>query len=248
MSWNAPPPMLISSTMPSNVSSVAKLLRNENDPPPAAIVNVGEMSSVLPTPAGSGANASFGAVSGVVVDVTHGDSVPVAAVVQPVGSAGAVTPSKFSSQPVPGVPVGVAVGVFVGVPQAPPVVPISWNRLSGGAPVTQLGLTTQPVPPEHAKPPPGLRNAAPLPDCTVRSVHPHCPLGVKFMFACTDTQYVPAVRVHALGRLIPKDPVAAPDAMATLLNVHTGVTFGSVPDVGWKNTFTSVAGPGPLKY
>jgi hypothetical protein len=61
-------------------------------------------------------------VSGVVVDVTHVDSAPVAAVVQPAGSAGAVTPSKFSSQPDTGVPVAVgvavavAVGVFVGVP------------------------------------------------------------------------------------------------------------------------------------
>src|SRR6478609_1212625 len=59
-------------------------------------MNDGEISSVLPTPLGSGANASFGAVSGVVVDVTHGDSVPVAAVVQPSGSAGAVTPSNVS--------------------------------------------------------------------------------------------------------------------------------------------------------
>src|SRR3982751_4870331 len=80
------------------------------------IVYAGEISSVLPTVLGSGAKASLGAVSGVVVDVTQGDSAPVAAVVQPVGNAGAVTPSKFSPQPDTGVPVGVAVGVFVGVP------------------------------------------------------------------------------------------------------------------------------------
>src|SRR6186713_591987 len=108
--------MLISRTIPSKVFSTSKLLRKLNDPPPAAIVNAGEISSVLPTAAGSGANASFGAVSGVVVDVTQATSAPVAALVHPAGSAGAVTPSKFSLQPGPG-GVGVAVGVGVaGVP------------------------------------------------------------------------------------------------------------------------------------
>src|SRR6188768_318387 len=110
--------MLISRTMPSKVFSVLKLLRKLNDPPPAAIINAGEISSVLPTAAGSGANALFGAVSGVVVDVTQGTSAPVAAVVHPAGSAGAVTLSKFSLQPGPGgvgVAVGVAVPVGVGV-------------------------------------------------------------------------------------------------------------------------------------
>jgi len=43
---------------------------------------------------GSGAKASFGALKGVVADVTHGDSAPLAVVVQPAGSAGATTPSK----------------------------------------------------------------------------------------------------------------------------------------------------------
>src|SRR6187455_3641940 len=90
--------MLISRTMPSKVFSTLKLLRKLNDPPPAAIVNAGEISSVLPTAAGSGANALFGAVSDVVVDVTQGTSAPVAAVVHPPGRAGAVTPSKFSLQ------------------------------------------------------------------------------------------------------------------------------------------------------
>src|SRR6187549_2534664 len=122
--------MLISRTMPSKVFSTLKLLRKLNDPPLAPIVNAGEISSVLPTAAGSGANASFGAVSGVVVDVTQGTSAPVAALVHPAGSAGATTPSKFSLQPGPGgvgvavgvgvagVPVGVAVGVGVGPPAA----------------------------------------------------------------------------------------------------------------------------------
>jgi hypothetical protein len=71
------------------------LLRKLKNPPVAEIAIAGEINSVLPTDAGSGANASFGAVSGVVVEVTHGDSAPVAVVVQPAGNAGAVTPSKF---------------------------------------------------------------------------------------------------------------------------------------------------------
>src|SRR4051812_11832459 len=113
MSAYAPPLMLISSTMPSNVLSVLKLLRKLSDSPPAGTANDGVISSVLPTAAGSGANASFGAVSGDVVDVTHADSAPVAAVVQPAGNAGAVTLSKFWPQTAPGVPVAVAVGVAV---------------------------------------------------------------------------------------------------------------------------------------
>src|SRR3954468_8491164 len=115
MSAYAPPLMLISSTMPSNPLSVLKLLRKLNDCPAAGSANEGVISSVLPTPLGSGAKASFGAVSGVVTDVTHGDSVPVATVVQPFGSAGAVTPSKFWPQTAAGVPVAVAVAVAVAV-------------------------------------------------------------------------------------------------------------------------------------
>src|SRR6188768_2228683 len=130
--------MLISRTMPSKVFSTLKLFLKLNDPPPAAIVNAGEINSVLPTAAGSGANA------------------PVAALVHPAGSAGATTPSKFSLQPGPGgvgvavgvgvagVPVGVAVGVGVGpvggnamspscVSVGPPNVP-----MNVGAPVVWL--------------------------------------------------------------------------------------------------------------
>ena len=103
-----------------------KLFLKLNDPPPADIVYAGETSSVSPTVAGSGANAAFGAVSGVVVDVTHGTSAPVAVLVHPAGSAGAVTPSKFSVKTTlkaeqfgvgvfVAVPVAVAVGVFVAV-------------------------------------------------------------------------------------------------------------------------------------
>jgi len=68
---------------------------------------------------GSSINASFGAVSGVVVVVTQNGAPPVAFdATQPPGSAGAVTPSKFSFNTVPahgGVPVGVADGADVGV-------------------------------------------------------------------------------------------------------------------------------------
>jgi hypothetical protein len=68
------------------------------------------------------------------------------------------------------------------------------------------------------------------------------------MFACTDTQYVPAVSVQLDGRLMPNEPVAAPDAIATLLNVHNAGSRGNVPEFEWKNTFTVDAGPVPLKY
>jgi hypothetical protein len=109
---------------------------------------------------------------------------------------------------------------------------MSTKSWSGDVVATQVVFSTQPLPPGHAKPPPGFSNAAPLFDCTVRSVHPHCPFGVKFMFACTDTQYVPALSAQLDGRLMPNEPVAAPDAIATLLNVHTAAAPGSVPEFG----------------
>jgi hypothetical protein len=87
--------MLISSTPPSNPPSRLKLFRKLNDPPPADMANAGDISSVSPVAPGSGANAAFGAVSDVLVVVTQGTLTPVAAVVQPAGNAGAVTPSKF---------------------------------------------------------------------------------------------------------------------------------------------------------
>jgi hypothetical protein len=103
-------------------------------------VNDGVINSVLPTAAGSGAKASFGAVSGVVVDVTHGDSAPVDAVVQPAGSAGAVTPSKLWPHTAPGVPVGVAVGVLVGVPVAVPVGVLVGVFVGVGVPAVPHGM------------------------------------------------------------------------------------------------------------
>ncbi len=61
---------------------------------------VGLVSSVRPMLPGSGAKASLGALKGVVVDVTHGDSTPLAVVAHPAGSAGPITPSKFSENAV----------------------------------------------------------------------------------------------------------------------------------------------------
>ncbi len=54
----------------------------------------------------SSANAAFGAVSGFVVVVTH-STVPVPLVLQPVGSAGAVTESKSSFPVVASMPVSI---------------------------------------------------------------------------------------------------------------------------------------------
>src|SRR5947207_914306 len=69
------------------------------------------------TLAGSLTKASLGAVSGMVVEVTHSGSGPEALVAtQPAGKAGVVTPSNSSLNTVGhGVPVAEAVAVAVGV-------------------------------------------------------------------------------------------------------------------------------------
>src|SRR5436190_22007282 len=95
-----------------------------------AILGVSRSLSV--TTAGSSIKASLGAVSGVVVVVTHSGAPPVALVAtQFADSAGAVTPSKFSFNTVPahGVPLAVAVAVGVGVPGVGvgPHGPVNWN-------------------------------------------------------------------------------------------------------------------------
>src|SRR5262245_25325879 len=56
----------------------------------------GESSSFSPTALGSGEKAALGDVSLEAVELTQEDWAPVVAVVQPAGSAGAFTPSKFS--------------------------------------------------------------------------------------------------------------------------------------------------------
>src|SRR5664279_847785 len=120
MSANAPPLILISSTMPSKVDSMLNRFWKVTRPPAGATM-VGLTNSVLPMLVSSGANASLGALTGLVVEVTHATSIPVAAVVHPAGSAGATTPSKFSENVAGhGVGVGVTVGVATGVGDAPP--------------------------------------------------------------------------------------------------------------------------------
>jgi hypothetical protein len=57
---------------------------------------VGDFRLVNPTAALSGPKASFDAVSGLVVEVVHKMPLPDTSVVQPAGSAGASTASKFS--------------------------------------------------------------------------------------------------------------------------------------------------------
>jgi hypothetical protein len=98
MSWKAPPLMLISRTMPSKPLSMLYKFLKVTCAGPAGTAIDGVTSSVLPTLFGSGAKASLDALEGLVVEVTHGLSTPLAAVVQPAGSAGAVTPSKLSEK------------------------------------------------------------------------------------------------------------------------------------------------------
>ena len=78
----------------------------------------GVSSNLSETDGGSSINASFGCVSGVVVDVTQSGAPPAAFdATHPVGSAGAVTLSKFSFNTVPahGVALGVADAATVAV-------------------------------------------------------------------------------------------------------------------------------------
>src|SRR2546423_8313559 len=68
---------------------------------------LGESSRRSLTVLGSVTKALFGAVSLEVVEVTHGEALPVATVeVQPGGKAGAVTLSKFSENVTLGTPSG----------------------------------------------------------------------------------------------------------------------------------------------
>src|SRR6185295_10598301 len=106
-STKGPPLILISNLPPSKPASVLKLFlnvkRTDGLVPNAGAVGMGitgdvkveSLATVPPAP-----KAEFGAVSGVVVDVTQSAVLFAAtllrAVVQPTGRAGAVTPSKFS--------------------------------------------------------------------------------------------------------------------------------------------------------
>src|SRR5262245_54259027 len=101
MSWKAPAPILISRTPPSKKlggeASSVNLFRKLSCVAPAG--RTGESRTLSVTCDGSSVDASFGAVSGVVVTVLQAMSPawPVTRVVDhPAGSAGGVTLSKFS--------------------------------------------------------------------------------------------------------------------------------------------------------
>src|SRR5262245_31081390 len=109
MSVNAPPPIEISSTVPSNVSSRLKLCLKVSLLVADVIAMDGLSSVLFVTQDGSLWKAEFGAVSLVVLTVVQlppsahrgpptvqSPSPLVKAVTQPAGNAGAVTPSKFS--------------------------------------------------------------------------------------------------------------------------------------------------------
>ena len=96
-----------------------------------------------------------------------------------------------------GDPVGVGVGV------APPIVPLSRYTWSGPPAVGMQTVFTVQVG-QKPNPPPGFCQAAGLFDCTVRSVQPHSPFGLKVILAWISTQYVPAVRTAGLGKLTVK--------------------------------------------
>src|SRR5689334_18846860 len=78
----------------------------------------------------------------------------------------------------------------------------------------------------HPNPPPGLRKAAAAPFCGIRSVHPHCPFGVKFWFAWTETQYFPPLITHWVGNVISK---LGPVVTGTAGYVQTAGAPGNVP-------------------
>src|SRR5262245_39908009 len=103
MSWNGPPPMLISRTPPSNPLSALQALLKLNCAGEPFMGMVWVRSSVTPGVDRSGAKAAFGALNGFVVEVTQAGSEPDPVDDQPTGKSGVATPSKFSDNGVPGV-------------------------------------------------------------------------------------------------------------------------------------------------
>src|ERR1051326_8317981 len=111
-----------SSTYPSQntppLISVLKLLRKLNVAVAEVTLMFRESRYLSLIPSWSGIKASLGAVSGVMVEVTHivGSGIPTVPFVatHPAGSAGAVTPSKFSMQAAAGVGDGLATGLGLG--------------------------------------------------------------------------------------------------------------------------------------
>src|SRR5688572_23733311 len=120
MSVKGPPPIEISSTIPSNPDSRLKLFLNVRTAEADVIGNGLESSHSSETQFGSFTNAAFGGVSaggaGVpALLVTHGSELAQSTAVVAVhakGNAGAVTPSKFSAQ-------GIAAGTKVTLPIKP---------------------------------------------------------------------------------------------------------------------------------
>src|SRR3982751_2051126 len=125
MSVNAPPLMLgeeTSNTPPSQyvalLNSVLKLLRKVSCAEAELTMMLRETRYLSLTPFWSSTNALLGAVSDTLAVVFHvtplsgGD--PSLLAVHPVGRAGAVTPSKFSTHGGAGVGVAVGAGVEVG--------------------------------------------------------------------------------------------------------------------------------------
>jgi hypothetical protein len=102
MSVNAPPPMLISSTPPFKSLSRLRFWRKVTWAEEETIGISGESSRLSLTTEGSSINAAFGGESATGVgtpefDVTQSGVEPCAFVAtHPAGSAGGVTPSKFS--------------------------------------------------------------------------------------------------------------------------------------------------------
>src|SRR6187551_190716 len=100
-------------------------------------------------PSWSGIKASLGAVSGVVVEVTHSVPSPgsMFEATQPAGRAGAITPSKFSLKIVPAhvavgvaVPPAVAVAVAVALAFADAVAVAVAVGVGGPAVAVEVGL------------------------------------------------------------------------------------------------------------
>jgi hypothetical protein len=101
MSWKAPPLIEISSTPPSKVLSRSRFWRKVSTGAVGGAAIVGESRRLSLTLAGSSTKAAFGAESAAGVglpelEVVHRPVPEALVAVQPAGSAGAVTPSKFS--------------------------------------------------------------------------------------------------------------------------------------------------------
>src|SRR6266540_2129583 len=134
--------MLISNTPPSRLASSESLLRNITTAFSSCwIMMDGELRYLSLTAAGSFTHAAFGGESAggdgspefEVCQSMPSGLIPLLAV-QPAGSAGGVTKSKFSNNAHPtGVDVGVAVGVAVGVGLGglPSRKPTIWKTWSG---------------------------------------------------------------------------------------------------------------------